>query len=935
MTKNKLFLLDAYALIYRSYYAFIKNPRIDSKGRNTSAIFGFVNTLEEVLRKEDPTHIAVAFDPPGPTFRHTAYEEYKAQREATPEVIKLSVPIIKDIISAYNIPVLEVPGYEADDVIGTIAKRADKDRFDVYMMTPDKDYGQLTESHIFIYKPKYGSNDFDVLDDKKVTEKYQIDHPCQMIDLLGLMGDSSDNIPGCPGVGEKTAVKLLREFDSIENLLKNSHQLKGALKAKIEENSDQIRFSKFLATIKTDVPIEVSEDDFIRKEIDEGAIKELFEELEFRALLNRVLKQEPVKTAPKGPLQGDLFSLFDLPETKDSDESPTAISPEMPADFTNIHTTPHQYTMVETEDEMATLSRMLCQQQSVCFDTETTGVDPLLSELVGLSFAFKEGEAYYVPISADRAEAQRQVDIFRPFFESENIEKVGQNIKYDILELRNYDIRVRGSLFDTMIAHYLINPEIRHGMDYMAEIYLKYKTIHIEELIGAKGKNQGNMRDVDPAIVTDYAAEDADITLKLKHRLEKEIHANGLDHLLYSVEFPLIYVLADMEWTGVRLDLEAINDLSKQYTGELELIEKEITEMAGIEFNINSPKQIGEVLFDRMKITDKPKKTKTGQYKTSEEELEKIRSKHPIIGKILEQRGLKKILSTYVDAFPLLIHSRTGKIHTSFNQTVAATGRLSSTNPNLQNIPIRDERGKEMRKVFIPDEGCLFVSSDYSQIELRIMAHLSGDHNMVEAFNKGLDIHAATASKIFKVPLEEVTGDMRRKAKTANFGIIYGITPFGLSERLTISRTEAKDLIDEYFATFPDVKRYMDESIARARTQGYVETIFGRKRYLPDINSRNATVRGYAERNAINAPIQGSAADIIKVAMVRIFERLEKEKMRSRMILQVHDELNFNVIPDELPRLRQIVTEEMEHAFRLQVPLKTDLGVGENWLVAH
>ncbi len=935
MNKNKLFLLDAYALIYRSYYAFIKNPRIDSKGRNTSAIFGFVNTLEEVLRKENPTHIAVAFDPEGPTFRHTAYEEYKAQREATPEVIKLSVPFIKDIIRAYNIPVLEVPGYEADDVIGTIAKRADKERFDVYMMTPDKDYGQLAESHIFIYKPKYGSNDFDVLDDKKVMEKYQINHPSQMIDLLGLMGDASDNIPGCPGVGEKTAVKLLQEFGSIENLLENSHRLKGALKTKIEENDEQIRFSKFLATIKTDVPIEVVEDDFLRREVDETAIRELFEELEFRTLLSRVLKQEPVKLMPKKTLQGDLFDLFDQVEPVESPEPEKDVTSVLPPNFTDIHSTPHQYTMVQTEEEMMALSRVLCAQQSVCFDTETTGVDPLLSELVGLSFAYKEGEAFYVPISADQAEAQRQVAIFRPFFEDGSIEKTGQNLKYDILELRNYGITVQGPLFDTMIAHYLLNPEIRHSMDYMAEIYLNYQTIHIEELIGAKGKNQGNMRDVDPAIVTDYAAEDADITLKLKNILEKEIHVNRLDDLYYRVETPLIYVLAEMEWAGARLDLNALEELSKQYTEELIQIEKEITAMAGIEFNINSPKQIGEVLFDRMKIADKPKKTKTGQYKTSEEELEKMRSKHPIIGKVLEQRGLKKLLSTYIDAFPLLINPRTGKIHTSFNQTVAATGRLSSTNPNLQNIPIRDERGKEMRKVFIPDEGCLFVSSDYSQIELRIMAHLSGDRNMVEAFNKGQDIHAATAAKIFKVPLEEVTGDMRRKAKTANFGIIYGITPFGLSERLTISRTEAKDLIDEYFATFPDVKNYMDESIARARTQGYVETIFGRKRFLPDINSRNATVRGYAERNAINAPIQGSAADIIKVAMVRIFERLEKEKLRSKMILQVHDELNFNAFPDELPLLRQLVTEEMEHACELRVPLKTDLGVGENWLVAH
>jgi len=925
--KNKLFLLDAYALIYRSYYAFIKNPRVNSKGLNTSAIFGFVNTLEEVLRKENPSHIAVAFDPPGPTFRHVEFEAYKAQRESTPEDIKLSVPLIKDIIRAYNIPVLEMAGFEADDVIGTIAKRADKDRFDVFMMTPDKDYGQLTEPHIFIYKPRYGSNDFDLLDDRKVMEKYQLSRPEQMIDLLGLMGDASDNIPGCPGVGEKTAVKLLQEFGTIENLLENSSQLKGALRAKVEEHSDQIRFSKFLATIKTDVPIEVDEDQFTRKEINEEAIKEIFEVLEFRTLLPRVLKQEPQKIVPKGPVQGDLFALFEEAVT------PDVIA--LPANFTDYRSTPHTYRIVQTDKEMEALCAELCAQPSVCFDTETTGIDPLLSELVGLSFAFREGEAYYVPVSADRDEAQKQVEIFRPFFENEQIEKVGQNIKYDILELRNYGIRVKGKLFDTMIAHYLLNPEIRHGMDYMAETYLHYRTIHIDELIGARGKNQKNMRDIDPAIVTDYAAEDADITLKLKHILEKEIHANHLDQLFYQIESPLVSVLADMEWTGVRLDLEALNDLSTQYSAELLQIEQEITEMAGIAFNVNSPKQIGEVLFDRLKIADKAKKTKTGQYKTSEEELEKMRFKHPIIDKILEQRGLKKLLGTYIDAFPLLINERTGKIHTSFNQTVASTGRLSSTNPNLQNIPIRDERGKEMRKVFIPDADCIFVSSDYSQIELRIMAHLSGDTNMVEAFSKGQDIHAATAAKIFKIPIEEVTGDMRRKAKTANFGIIYGITPFGLSERLNIPRGEAKELIDEYFTTFPGVKRYMDECITNARVKGYVETIYGRKRYLPDINSRNATVRGYAERNAINAPIQGSAADIIKVAMIRIFDKLQQEKLQSKMILQVHDELNFNVLPGELERVRKIVTEEMENACELSVPLKTDLGTGENWLAAH
>lgn len=936
MPRNKLFLLDAYALIYRSYYAFIKNPRVNSKGENTSAIFGFVNTLEDILDKENPSHIGVAFDPEGPTFRHLQYEAYKAQREATPEDIKWSVPIIKKIIAAYNIPILEMAGYEADDVIGSLAKKADKERFDVYMMTPDKDYGQLTESHIFIYKPKYGSNEFDILDDRKVMERYHLSSPVQMIDLLGLMGDASDNIPGCPGVGEKTAIKLLQEFGSIEKLLEQTHQLKGALRKKVEDNREQILFSKFLATIKTDLPIAVKEDDLARKEMNREAIKMVFEALEFRTFLNRMFNRPPTPTVatPKGPVQGDLFATF---EAEDAAEIASEIIPEeeQPAHHTDIHSTSHNYTLVGSEMEMKELCKKLLAQPSICFDTETTGTDPLLSDLVGLSFAFKEGEAWYVPISADNEEAQRQVDIFRPLFEDEAIEKVGQNLKYDILMLRNYGIHVKGKLFDTMIAHYLLNPELRHSMDYMAESYLKYRTIHIEELIGPRGKNQQTMRDVDPSIVADYAAEDADITLKLKNIVEREIGKNELEKLFHEIECPLIYVLADMEWSGVRLDLKALDELSIRYTAELQRIEKEITDMAGIEFNVNSPKQIGEVLFDKLMIVEKPKKTKTGQYKTGEEELEKIRTKHPIIEKILEQRGLKKLLGTYIDAFPLLINPRSGKIHTSFNQTVAATGRLSSTNPNLQNIPIRDERGKEMRKVFIPDEGCLFVSSDYSQIELRIMAHLSCDKKMTEAFNKGQDIHAATAAKIFSKPLEEVTGDMRRKAKTANFGIIYGITPFGLSERLNIPRGEAKELIDGYFDTFPQVKQYMDESIAHAREQGYVETLMGRRRYLADINSRNAIVRGYAERNAINAPIQGSAADIIKVAMIRIFNRLQEEKLQSKMILQVHDELNFNVFPDELERVTAIVKEEMENACHLSIPLKTDIGVGENWLAAH
>jgi DNA polymerase-1 len=937
MAKQKLFLLDAYAFIYRAYYAFIKNPRINSKGQNTSAVFGFVNTLEEVLRKEKPTHFAVAFDPPGPTFRHAEYEAYKAQREATPEDIKMSVPIIKNLLQAYNIPVLEIPEFEADDVIGTIAKRVDKSEFDVYMMTPDKDYGQLTEPHVFIYKPKYGSNGFDTLDDATIMEKYGLKNPLQMIDLLGLMGDSSDNIPGCPGVGEKTAMKLLQEFDSVEHLLENTDKLKGALKTKIEENREQILFSKFLATIKTDVPMNFDIDDLKRREKDEEAVQKLFEELEFKTLINRMLGVETPTAKKSLPIQGDLFAQFEetQPVVVETRQETVFGGSQFSSALADIHSTEHNYLLIKDERELLNLNEKLCAQQSVCFDTETTGTNPITSELVGLSFSCREGEAYYVPISANREEAQRQVDIFKPFFENETIEKVGQNLKYDILVLRNYDIGVRGRLFDTMIAHYLINPELRHGMDAMAETYLKYRTIPISALIGARGKNQKSMRDVAPEIVCEYAAEDADITLRLKHILESELKENRLETLFYDIECPLIYVLADMEWTGVRLDLEALKNLSDQLTGDVLKVEKEIIEMAGVHFNINSPRQIGEVLFDRLKIIEKAKKTKTGQYKTGEEELEKLRNKHPIIGKILEQRGLKKLLSTYVDAFPQLINARTGKIHTSFNQTVAATGRLSSTNPNLQNIPIRDERGREMRKVFIPDNGCTFLSADYSQIELRIMAHLSGDPNMVEAFRQGLDIHAATAAKIYHVPLSEATSDMRRKAKTANFGIIYGISVFGLADRLNISRTEAKSLIDGYFATYPDVKRYMDTSIETARARGYVETVLGRRRHLPDINSQNAIVRGYAERNAINAPIQGSAADIIKVAMVRIFNRLSEEKLRSKMILQVHDELNFNVCEDELEAVKQLVVEEMENAYRLIVPLKTDYGVGGNWLEAH
>lgn len=924
----KLFLLDAYALIYRSYYAFMKNPRINSKGQNTSAIFGFVNTLQDVLKKENPTHIGVAFDPPGPTFRHQAYEEYKALREETPEVIRESVPVIKEIIKAYNVPLLEVSGFEADDVIGTLAKKASKEGFEVYMMTPDKDYAQLVEDHVFIYKPKYGSSEFEILGIKEVLKKYELQSPEQMIDLLGLMGDKSDNIPGCPGVGEKTAQKLIEDFGTIENLLNRTSELKGALKGKVEENKDMILFSKFLATIKTDVPIEFDSQSLKREKINEERLKELFNQLEFRNLAVRILgeeKKQPLSSLKVSPAQGLLFPEFEA-------EGPAG---SFHSNLSNINSTSHTYKTLLYESEIHDLIGKIYARRMVSFDTETTGIDPLTVELVGMSFAVDEGEAFYLLVPENPEEAKKLVGQFKQVLESDRILKIGQNVKYDIIVLKKYGIDVKGPLFDTMIAHYLINPELRHNMDYLAETYLNYQTVHIEELIGAKGKNQLNMRQVPLNEISDYASEDADITLKLKNIFEKKIEENNLKQLFYDIEMPLVKVLADMEFIGVGLDVEALKLSSQELTAQLIDLENEICKMAGMVFNINSAKQVGEVLFDRMKIIDKAKKTKTGQYTTNEEVLESLRSKHPIVGKLLEYRGLKKLLSTYIDALPSLINPNDGKIHTTFNQTVTSTGRLSSTNPNLQNIPIRDAEGKEIRRAFIPDHDCVFFSADYSQIELRIMAHLSEDRNMIEAFNSGQDIHAATAAKIYKIPIGEVTKDMRRKAKTANFGIIYGISVFGLADRLSIPRSEAKELIDGYFETYPDVKKYMDESIEKARRNGYVETIFHRKRYLTDINSRNAIVRGYAERTAINAPIQGSAADIIKVAMVRIYNRFQSEKLQSKMILQVHDELNFNVLNDELETVRKIVIEEMENAFHLQVPVVADCGAGQNWLEAH
>jgi DNA polymerase-1 len=921
---EKLFLLDAYALIYRAYYAFIKNPRINSKGFNTSAILGFVNTLEEVLRKENPTHIGIAFDPSGPTFRHEAYEAYKAQREETPEAIRQSVPVIKDIIRAYHIPILEIAGYEADDVIGTLATEAGKRGINTYMMTPDKDYGQLVSEHVFMYRPKYGDKDFEVMGVEEVKAKFDIQSPLQVIDMLGLMGDTADNIPGCPGVGEKTAQKLIAQFGNIENLLAHTDELKGAIKKKVEENKEQITFSKFLATIKTDVPIALDMEALKREEPDEEELRRLFEMLEFRSLIDRVIKTE--KKAPSSPAaQPDLFGFFAEEDTVDAKNSI----------LTRLEDLSYDYQLVDNKEEMAILAEKLLAQNFFSLDTETTGIDPITAELVGMSFSFAENQAFYVPVPANREEALTIVNIFKPAFENPDSLKIGQNIKYDLIMLANYGVTLKGKMFDTMIAHYVLQPELRHGMDYLAEIYLKYETIKIEELIGAKGKKQGNMRDLAPEAVYKYACEDADVTLKLKQVLENELETNGVKKLFEEIEMPLVPVLAYMERNGVRIDTDALKETSRHFTARMNQIEEEVHQLAGMEFNIASPKQVGEVLFDRLKIVEKAKKTKTGQYVTSEEVLESLRGKHEIVGKILEHRGLKKLLGTYIDALPQLINPATGRIHTSFNQTVTATGRLSSSNPNLQNIPIRNEDGKEIRKAFIPDEGCEFFSADYSQIELRIMAHLSNDPHMIEAFQKDQDIHAATAAKIYKVKLEEVTREQRNKAKTANFGIIYGISVFGLAERLNVDRKEAKALIDGYFENYPNVKAYMDQSIQEAREKGYIETIFKRKRYLPDINSKNAVVRGYAERNAINAPIQGSAADIIKVAMIRIYQRFQEEGIHSKMILQVHDELNFSVLPEEKEKVQQIVISEMEAAYKMKAPLRADHGWGHNWLEAH
>ena len=918
----KLFLIDAYALIYRSYYAFIKSPRINSKGLNTSAVMGFCNTLNEVLTKEKPTHIGVAFDH-GKTFRHDAFPEYKAQREETPEDIKLSVPLIKQVLEAMHIPILQVDGFEADDIIGTIATRFGADGIDTFMLTPDKDYGQLIGPNVFMYRPRHGGG-YEILGEKEVGEKYGIPTPAQVIDLLALMGDSADNFPGCPGVGEKTAAKLINQFGSIDNMLQHTDEIKGKLREKVENAVEDIKMSKFLATIRTDVPMQLDLDELKVEQPDETKLRAIFEELEFKTLINKFLN----KGESKPKTDNNQLDLFAENTTNESDEPKNA-------KFESIKTTQYEYKLVENEEELHQLCDFFITKESVSIDTETTSTDAISAELVGLSFSVEEKKAFYVAVPANYEEALKIVQIFKPLYESDKIMKIGQNIKYDYEVLTRYGVTLQGKMFDTMIAHYLIQPELHHNMDYMAETLLGYQTIHIEELLGPKGKKQKNMRDLSPTDIYEYAAEDADITLRLKNVLEPRLKELGVEELFWNIEMPLVRVLADMELNGVCLDTEALQDTSKIFTERMKQYEQEIYKEAGEEFNISSPKQVGDILFGKLQIMDKPKKTKTGQYVTSEEVLQSLESKSPIVRNILNYRGMKKLLSTYIDALPKLINPRTGHIHTSFNQALTATGRLSSSDPNLQNIPVRTDDGKEIRKCFIPEDGCLFFSADYSQIELRIMAHLSEDENMMEAFREGHDIHRATAAKIWHVDIDKVTDAQRKKAKQANFGIIYGITTYGLAQHMDIPNGEAKELIEGYFRTFPKVQAYMEHAKEEARAKGYAETLFHRRRYLADINSRNATVRGFAERNAINAPIQGTEADIIKVAMVRIWERFKKEGIRSKMILQVHDELNFSVFPEEREQVERIVIEEMQNAYPLNVPLIADAGWGKNWLEAH
>lgn len=919
---NKLFLLDAYAIIFRAYYAFINRPTINSKGLNTSAILGFCNTLREIIDKEHPTHLGVAFDH-GKTFRHEAYPPYKAQREETPEDIKLSVPYIKEILQAMHIPVLQADGFEADDVIGTLATKAGQAGVETYMLTPDKDYGQLIAPNVFMFKPRHGGG-YDKIGESEIKEKYGIDSAHKVIDLLALMGDSADNYPGCPGVGEKTAVKLINEFGSCEELLAHADRLKEKMREKVENAKDDIKMSKFLATIRTDVPIDLNLDELKMTDPDEKQLSEIFAQLEFKRLAEKFLHkaENAKKNAPKQP------SLFDEIPT----DGPVAAENSILA---SLKTTPHEYQLIDNKQDVSQLYDFLRTKEILSLDTETTSTSPVDAELVGLSFAVEENKAYYVAIPANREEALQYVNIFKPLYENTETLKVGQNIKYDYEVLRNYGVDIQGRMFDTMLAHYVLQPELHHNMDFMAETLLHYRTVHIEELIGPKGKHQKNMRDLDPKDVYEYAAEDADVTLKLKNVLEPMLKEKGMERLFWDIEMPLVKVLADMELNGVCLDTDSLKETERIFKERMAHYEQHAYELAGETFNISSPKQVGDILFGKMQLLDKPKKTRTGQYVTSEEVLLQLRDKAPIVDDILNYRGLKKLLGTYVEALPLLINKRTGHIHTSFNQAVTATGRLSSSDPNLQNIPVRDDDGKEIRKCFVPEPGCLFFSADYSQIELRIMAHLSGDENMIEAFREGLDIHRATAAKIWKEPLDEVTDAQRKKAKQANFGIIYGITAFGLAQRMGIPNGEARQLIQDYFATFPKVHAFMENAITTAREKKYAETMFGRRRYLPDIDSKNGTVRGFAERNAINAPIQGSEADIIKIAMIRIWRRFKEEGIRSKMILQVHDELNFSVYPEERDKVENIVLTEMQNACQLSVPLIADAGWGKNWLEAH
>ena len=927
---QKLMLLDAYALIFRAYYGLIRSPRINSKGENTSAVFGFVNTLEELLRTEQPDFLAVAFDPPGGTFRHEAFADYKAQREETPAGIKWAVPVIKDILKAYGIVACEVKGFEADDVIGTLALQGQAAGLDVLMVTPDKDYAQLVRPGITMCRPSSGKSGLEKLDVEAVCEKYGLAHPTQVIDMLALMGDAADNIPGCPGVGPKTAVKLLAEFENVEQLIENVEQLKGSLRQKVSDHVEDIRNSKFLATIVTDVPIELDLDAMKRREPNKEKLKNIFEACEFRTFIQRFLGESP-NAKTNAVEEPDLFA----PQGAEKGAESGNLSTNYPqSSHKTLQDTEHTYVLIDNLKDATAICGNLLTFPIVAFDTETTGIDAMSAEMVGMSFAVEGGRAWYVAVPENQAEAQEFVDAFRPFFENEGQIKVGQNLKYDLTILSHYGVEVKGELFDTMLAHYVVEPEQRHNMDHLAETYLHYRTIHIEELIGT-GRQQKNMRDLAPSEICDYACEDADVTLRLYPILREKMAECDVTDVFSKIEMPLLPVLARIEQNGVRLDTEALRQTGDDFRARLQTLEEEVYTLAGHEFTITSPKQVGTVLFEELKISEKARKTKTGQYSTSEEVLETLRDKHPIVEKILAHRALKKLLSTYVEALPKLINPRTGRIHTSFNQAVTATGRLSSSNPNLQNIPVRGEDGREIRKAFVPDEDCIFFSADYSQIELRIMAHLSGDEHMIADFNAGHDIHAATAARIFHKSIEEVTRDERRKAKTANFGIIYGISAFGLSERLGIPRGEAKELIDSYFDTYPKVKEFMSTCIERAQERGYILTEFKRRRYLADINSRNATVRGYAERNAVNAPIQGTAADIIKVAMVAIDRRLREEDLDTKMILQVHDELNFSVPHRELDTVRQLVVEEMERAYSMRVPLLAECGSGTNWLEAH